>query len=383
MTPRLYFPTMSSSVIATLAPFCLEDFFDKYEHRTGLINLASSDARPWNAAELETKGVLVSDAKLDFRYPDALRALRPGLEEFCNPPAKMQLLPTAGAAEAIALVTHEIAASKALGQKRRIGIPWPCYGAFQGLAKLLGLEVERYLYDPSKDWAPDPADIAALATSCDAVVVTNPHNPTGRVMPRQVLEDTARALSVRGGLLIVDEVFRVHGELESAIKLGSDVVVIGSLSKTYGLPGLRLGWVATSHERLKRLRTIQQYLSLSLSTLTVALAVQVLKSPSDFSRASLIFANRSTLDRWTVAQAGRISVSPAQGGTTVCLTVNRKMDENALFKEFLNRGVLLVPGNLCFEFGSDFPWFRLGYAVEPERLSRGLELIGEVVASIA
>src|SRR5689334_4021801 len=116
-------------------PFKLEDFFDKYEHRPDLINLASSDALPWKGTELTEKGVPLPDStSLSLAYPDVKGGLLPHLLDLCEPPAGIEVLPTAGAAEAIALIMHVCASRGMVTRGRPIAIPRPSYGAFHGLA---------------------------------------------------------------------------------------------------------------------------------------------------------------------------------------------------------------------------------------------------------
>lgn len=366
-----------------MIPFCLEDFFDEYEHCSEFFNLASSDAAPWNIGYLKGKGISFSeDASFVLRYPDVKVHLLPALLRFCQPPAGMGLLPTSGAAEAIALIMHEFS-DRSVRENRPIGIPAPAYGAFSGLAALLRLPTETYTYCPSQGWAPDFDKVFDLCKRCGALVVINPHNPTGRLMPADVLRRVAQELASRDAILIVDEVFRVSSKSCSAIDLGPNVVLIGSLSKTYGLPGLRLGWVSANEGRLKRLRTVQQNLTLALNAITVAFGAAILDQPEHFSRANLIRDNRRILIDWANAQSGFVSISPPQGGTTVCLTINAAHDEAELFRRFLQHRVLLAPGSRCFEFGRDIRWFRLGYGAESDTFRRGLECITAVITTLA
>jgi aspartate/methionine/tyrosine aminotransferase len=221
-----------------------------------------------------------------------------------------------------------------------------------------------------------------LSKQCCVFVVTNPHNPTGNIVPSALLKQIAAEVAARGGTLIVDEVFSVHGQEESAIGLGEQVMVIGSLSKMYGLPGLRLGWVAAHKERLQRLRTMQQYLTLSLNAMTVGMGAKILETPQLFSRADLLQKNRRILMDWADANKQFVCISHPAGGTTVCLTVKTPMTEEDLFARFLANNVLLVPGNRCFDFGQGVRWFRLGYGTDTDALRRGLERIGDVVATV-
>ncbi len=372
---------MLSTITNSLVPFSLEDFFDEYEHRPDLINLASSDAQPWNAADLLGKGVAL-DPGLTLRYPDVKKDLLPALVRFCKPPAGIGLLPTSGAAEAIALAMHAFSATGKPRDTKTVGIPSPSFGAFAGLAALLGLPVERYMYHPSCGWMPDIAELLSLSQRCGALIVTNPHNPTGQVMPLDVLAGIARELSSRGGTLIVDEVFRISGETESAITLGPHVVVIGSMSKTYGLPGLRLGWLAASEERLAPMRTVQQYLTLTPSAMTVGFGGEILDNPEQFSRKERIRGNRRILIDWANAHKNIMSTSVPLGGTTICLTIDTVVDEIELFDQFVKGGVLLAPGARCFGYPQAVPWFRLGYGTESQKLNHGLECIGAVVGTL-
>jgi aspartate/methionine/tyrosine aminotransferase len=365
-----------------MVPFKLEEFFDEYEHVPGLINLASSDALPWNPADVWKDDRTLAEVASTFAYPDVRRHLLPGLEALCKPPPGTGLLPTAGAAEGIALVLHEHWDScKTAGL---VGLPTPGYGAFAGLTSLLSLPTKTYAYHPRLAWAPQFDEMLSLARQCTAFVVTNPHNPTGHVIPIEFLRTLSQELASRRAVLIVDEVFRVHEETESAIGLGDHVVVIGSLSKTYGLPGVRLGWVAASRERLARLRTLQQYFTLTHNTLSAAIGATLLQQPARFSRGDLIRANRDILRGWAKTHEGRMSISEPVGGTTVCLKIETTISEEILFDTFLKSGVLLAPGNRCFEFNpDDIRWFRLGYGTDTRALVQGLNIVKEIVDSVA
>ena len=353
-----------------MVPFELEDFFDCYEHVVGLINLASSDALPWTTADLEARGVIAAGTPFSLQYPDVNGRLLPELKRFCAPPSGIGLLPTSGAAEAISLVMHELSQSP---QGMRIALPAPAYGAFNGLADLLRIPATTYTYQPERGWKPDPDEMLDLAKQCSAVIVTNPHNPTGDVLAPEFLNRLADKLLGHNGVLIVDEVFRVHDETSSAMSLGPNVVVIGSLSKTYGLPGLRLGWIAAAQDRLRRLRTIQQYITLTLGAMTVEFGTAILQRAEKLSRADLIRENRRILTDWVESCSGVVSISEPKGGTTVALALETAVTEQELFKKFKDAGVLMPPGSQCFRAYDDLRWFRLGYGTETGKLREGLQ----------
>src|ERR1700722_11492762 len=356
--------------------FQLEDFFDEYEHKPNLVNLASSDSLPWNAT------ALASDVRADIvsgslGYANPKRLLEP-LRESLALPADVGLLPTSGAAEAIAIAMLEIAQSRS-GRDCIVALPSPSYGAFRGLTSLLGLKVKQYEYRPSAGWRPDIERMCLLANRCDAFIINSPHNPTGHVMTSEHLDQLAKILSSRGAVLIVDEVFRFPDEAQSAIAIDHDVVVLGSLSKTHGLPGLRLGWLAARGERPSRYRTLQQYLSLTVNSFSVTVGRSVLANLTNFDRANLIRVNRKIIADWAARLKARLTISAPMGGTTVCLTVDDVRSEEALFQTLLAAGVLIMPGNRCFERDLAKTWFRLGYGADTKVLQDGLARIEAVL----
>jgi aspartate/methionine/tyrosine aminotransferase len=359
-----------------LDQFLLEDFFYQYEHRADLINLASSDASPWSVEDLERLGLHLSVlmAKHTIGYPDVKRLVEPGLKAACCIPDGWSILPTAGAAEGIAVAMHELAAR---GNCRSIAIPFPSYGAFSGLAKLLGMRVATYSYRQSSNWALDTSELFRCADDCDALVIIDPHNPTGQRVDDATLEDLAHSLTRQKKTLLLDEVFRTYGERDVGADLAEkkcDVVFLGSLSKTYGLPGLRFGWVAAHNDRISRMRTVQQYLTLSLSTGTAVIAADILNRLGDFSRAELIYQNREILVEWAGMNEHFLSISVPQGGTTVAVKFKSMKSETEIFEAFMNHGVLLVPGSK-FGASEQAVWFRLGYGTATQALIDGLERV--------
>jgi aspartate/methionine/tyrosine aminotransferase len=357
-----------------LHPFELEDFFDEFEHRRDLINLASSDALPWGHTDLDhLNHVGTSESSpATFAYPDWKALLLEGLRNLTGAPPEKAVLPTAGGAEAISIVMHALICGNGA---RSVALPVPGYKAFEGLASLLGIKVLPYYYRCEETWQVDTETLRQYASDCSAIIIVNPHNPTGKMLEISLLDELARLAAVNGGALVVDEVLAVPGEAPSAVTLAHDnVVVIGSLSKTYGLPGLRAGWIVATAEHVRSFRTIQQYITLSPSSVASELTSRVLRNPSIFSRASLIQANRSRLTDWANAHSGSVRSAPLDGGTTAFVQFPKSSDERELFHSLLANGVLLAPGRF-FGNADNGLFFRLGYGASPDRLDRGLDRV--------
>lgn len=363
-----------------LKPFELEDFFYEYEHRPDLINLASSDAMPWKLRELRLRFPKIEAwiDKTGLGYPNVKDIVLPEIQAFHGDPPNTAFLPTSGAAEAIYLSLQAV--QLVLSDGIAIALPTPAYGAFDGVAELLQFHsIEYYSYRPEQDWLIRNEDVLELATRCDVLVVNNPHNPTGCIMPIDLLQEIAKQLERHGGILVVDEVFLLPEDCTSSVVIAPNVLVVGSLSKVYGLAGLRLGWAAGPAKLIRMMRTLQQYSSLSINTLAAGIGSIALSRSAEFSRHKLLTGNRQVLQEWSDAHGDMLKITHPEGGTTVILEMLRPVaDPEQLFNALLAAGVLLAPGWQCF--GSRDPcWFRLGYGANTKDLSSGLDIIASVL----
>jgi len=330
--------------MSRLRPFALEDFFAEFEHRPRLLNLASSDAAPWTLQEVfdHCPNLQTDFARLSLNYPDVRESLIPALQKFCQPPKDMDILLVSGAAEAIFLILTE-RRSRHDG-RLRVAVPRPSYGAFAGVSHLLGYDVTDYGYTNRGHWSLEADSLRRAATNADTVVINNPHNPTGRLIDEKLLQDISDIVANKQGTLLVDEVFRLPEDSPSATHLGAHVTVISSLSKVYGMPGLRLGWIVTSRTNIDRLRTLQQYTTLTPNVFTEAVGKEVLKHIHSFSRRHLLQTNRSFLLTWARNNSGLVRLIAPDAGTTAVLEISSSQSEDYLFNLFESSGVLLVPG---------------------------------------
>lgn len=358
-----------------LRQFELEDFLFDYEHREDLANLASSDTRPWTLRELDAGrrrcGDAVSDVSLG--YPDVKRILLPSLRRFSECPDGMDALPTSGTAEAILLSLIGLRCK--YGRQLRIAIPRPSYGAFDGISYLLGYDITHYMYRPDANWTVDSRQLIELSAECDVTVINSPHNPTGGLIEGELLDRLVRNCRESGGTLLVDEVFRLPEDGKSATGHGRHAIVVGSLSKVYGLPGLRLGWLVADEGLVERIRTLQQYTTLSVNSFAVALGAKVFDNPMSFAQGTLLRSNRHIVNQWASEHTTCLRVIPSPAGTTAILEIASEVSEEALFEAFLENKVLLAPGKRCFGVGNSKAWFRLGYGAAEDVLREGLKRI--------
>lgn len=194
------------------------------------------------------------------RYPDQTAALETIARRHDRAPD--EVLITAGAAEAFVLIARTLHAEHAV-------VVHPQFTEPEAALLAAGRPVDHVVLDPADGFALDPARIPA---SADLVIVGNPTNPTSILHRADVLRRIARS----GRVLVVDEAFMdaVPGESES-LAAASDVpglLVVRSLTKTWGLAGLRIGYVLGERAQLRRMQLGQPLWPVSTLALTAVQA---------------------------------------------------------------------------------------------------------------
>jgi aspartate/methionine/tyrosine aminotransferase len=140
----------------------------------------------------------------------------------------------------------------------------PTYELLETTLGYLGARLIRFERRPETGFAVDPEGVrAAITPRTRLVAMTNLHNPSGAAVPDAVVHDIADRAMAQGALVLVDEVYReltfAPDQAQTAFRAEGGVVVTSSLTKAYGLSGLRCGWIlapATSAARMRRLNDL-------------------------------------------------------------------------------------------------------------------------------
>ena len=364
-----------------MKPFLLERYFARHEFSTRWL-LSSSDCESMTVGELLSlepgSEELLHRQWLGYTESQGDPHLRERVAEVYRTVGPEDVLVYTGAEEAIFLFMHA-----ALGPGDHLVVHDPCYQALREVAASRGAEVTPWRADPAQGWALDPDDLArALRPNTRAVVINCPHNPTGYLMDPERFRAVV-ALAERHGLyLFSDEVYREleHDpttRLPAACDLYERAVSLGVLSKTYGLPGLRIGWTATRcRELYGKLAALKDYTTICNSAPSEVLAKVALKHRGFLARRSLelvlanlerveaFFARHQDLFEWVRPSAGPMAFPRLRSGDadSFCDRVREEA------------GVLLLPGSV-FEAAPDR--FRIGFG--RRNLPQALEALEEVV----
>ncbi len=229
--------------------FRIERYFAKHEFSAKYL-LCSSDAESRTIQEVLELEPGASERFLQHRcgYTESpgapwLRTTIAGIYKNISPE---QVLVVSSAEEGILLVYHAL-----LQPADHVIVETPCFESGLELARSAGAEVSEWRRKADLGWAHDVKALEKLIRRNTKIIyIATPHNPTGLLMPKHVLDEVLALCRERGIILFCDEVFREleHDpgmRLPAACEICENGVSLGSMSKTYGLPGLRLGWLVT------------------------------------------------------------------------------------------------------------------------------------------
>lgn len=319
--------------------------------------------------------------ELDFAELDAVMlhdsvsygapALRRAIADRYAPGRADHVMATHGSSEAIALALGGL-----LEPGARVVVADPLYHPLRTCAEVRGCEVVRVSTREMAGAGAGAALAAAIVPGTRAVVVNFPHNPTGAVLGagqvRRLLERCRRA----GAVLVWDGAMEQLLMCGAARPLeppaGAGVVRFGTLSKSYGLPGLRVGWCIAEPALLERTLAVRDRTTLFLSPLVEAVAARAVERAGILvePRLAEARANLEHLDAWIHAHHGRVAWRRPQGGVCGLMELRGVDDTEPFCRALLEEtGVLLVPG-AAFESPGQV---RIGYGGPSAELREALQ----------
>ena len=368
---RFYLPPMPFTT------FDLERWQSTWEHRVR-INLAESGVHPMSAAELLARTGDSPDAltsvRLGYGHSDGSDELRAAIAGLYPGAAPDQVTVTVGSAEANFVVCWTL-----LRQARRVAILAPTYMQMWGLADNFGATVTPFWLDLDRGWEPAREAIErAIAPDTDVVIVTDPNNPTGHILSsdvRNLILDRTRAA---GAWLVVDEVYHgaEHRGEPTPTWWGAweRTIAVSGLSKAYGLPGLRIGWLVSPTSFRQELLARHDYTVIGAGPLADVLARKALGvRTSIFGRTrDILTTNYQVLADWLSSFDGLFTWQPPECGA-ICFVRLRGVEStlDLVERARAEHDVLLVPGEHFNMPG----WLRLGFGNPTSELRQALEIL--------
>ncbi|WP_411277074.1 aminotransferase class I/II-fold pyridoxal phosphate-dependent enzyme [Gaiella sp.] len=359
-----------------IAPFRIEQYYAVHEF-TAPHMLSSSDAESVAIAEVLALEPDAAERLFAQRlgYTESVGApeLRAAAAALYDTTSPDDVIVVAAAEEAIFVAYHAL-----LQPGDHVVVETPCYESALEVARSAGADVTEWCRSAGNGWAHDlDALEAALRPDTRLVYTNTPHNPTGLLMPRQVLDRVVELCAERGAWLFADEVYRElehdpADRLPAAVDLYDRALSLGSMSKTYGLPGLRLGWLASRDRAvLARIVDLKHYTTICSSApseLLSALALRHRHVFADRSRA-IVLANLELVDAFLERHAERFSWVRPTASTIGFVRIEGVEDTSVFCQQLVaDAGVLLLPGTVY-----DVPTHvRLGFGRSAMPMALGL-----------
>ena len=373
--------------MAKFEPFVMERMMGKWENVVQY-NLSESGVHPLKLGELMALAGRGVDelANIEINYPQAngtkeLRATIAGL----YPKAGIDnVLVTTGAAEANFLIVHTL-----LEPGDEAVVMRPNYLQVWGVAKNRGVAIKDFDLVEDKGWAPDLDQLARVVTPrTKLIAVCNPNNPTGRILTAAEMKAIVAAAAKVGAWLLADEVY-AGAEREtdtvtpSFYGMYDKVIAVGSMSKAYGLPGLRTGWAVGPPEVLDEMWARHDYITITgtmLSDKLTAIALSPGVRPKILARTRrFIREGYPVLQKWVAQHGNTIQLFPSQAAAIAFLRYNRAINSTELVTRLRDeKSVLIVPGD---QFGYDHH-LRISFGLPHDYLNEGLRRITAMLEEV-
>ncbi|HFH9836984.1 TPA: aminotransferase [Streptococcus suis] len=315
----------------------------------------------------------LQSTKLNYGWIEGSPAFKESVSQLYENVAPEQILQTNGATGANLLVIYGL-----IEPEDHVISLYPTYQQLYDIPKSLGAEVDLWQIEEENGWLPDLDKLRQLIRpNTKMICINNANNPTGAVMDRAYLEELAKIAGEVGAYILSDEVYRSFSEqdIPSIIEVYDRGIAVNSLSKTYSLPGIRVGWVAANLEVTDILRDYRDYTMICAGVFDDMVAQLALASRQEILKRNrrILEENLAILDRWIENEPLVSYVRPALVSTSfVKIDVATSMEEFCL-QLLQEHGVLLVPGNRFDREG----YVRLGFACEQETLIKGLEKLSQ------
>jgi aspartate/methionine/tyrosine aminotransferase len=363
-----------------IQPFELERWQSVWENKVEF-NVSESGVHPLSTAELVAEPEALQKI-LDVRqlYPQSNGSveLRSRIAEL-YPGARMEnVLVTCGGSEANFVSTWAL-----IEPGDEVVFMLPNYMQVAGLARAFGATVKPLWLHEELDWGIDFDELPKLITSkTKLVVICNPNNPTGAVLGKKEIDTIAAAAAKVGAWILADEVYRgaeFDGSTTPTFWGAYDrVLCTAGLSKAFGLPGLRTGWVIAPPEMAERLWGYHDYTSIGptmLSSLLAAYALTPERRNWILNRTrGILRQNYPALQEWLTAHAASFSHVPPKAGAIAWAGLREAGDSARMADELrAKKDVLIVPG----EHLGMKSFVRFGFGGEPEHLHKALARVAE------
>ncbi|WP_338602155.1 aminotransferase class I/II-fold pyridoxal phosphate-dependent enzyme [Sulfolobus tengchongensis] len=345
--------------------FCLERWQSLRDWRAKYV-LSESGVEP-----LELRDINITNVKLEYGHTKGLVKLRELISSFYPGKKQEDIIITAGGAEA-----NYLTILSTIKPGDEVIVEMPNYMQIPGLLRGMNARV-KYIWLKEENFGLDLNQLNEMVTkNTKAIVITNPNNPTGMALSDNEIRGIVEIAEDNNAMIIADEVYRGSehdGKIRpSFVDLYDRAISTNSMSKVYGLPGIRIGWAIANKDLVDKMWNIKDYTSISPSIIGQEIAYRVLQEREVYmERSRKIALNNFRLLERLLSSADVKWIKP---NATVLAFIKLNGVRNTYdFSEslFQKYSVLVNPGE-CFEMPS---YVRIGLgSTNTEFLTEALSL---------
>ncbi len=350
-----------------IAEFELERYFARWEFAVRHV-LCASDVEGWAMGELlaladtETDA-LWRDLRLSYTEAPGHPLLRREIATLYDTATPDDILVVSGAEEGIFALVNVL-----LEPGDQAIVTWPGYQSLYEVARACGADVTLHELRQDAGWAIDVDALRRQVTPRTKLIVINaPHNPTGMLPDRATFDAVVDIAAEAGAYLLVDEVYRYlevddDDRLPAGIDAGSHVISLGVMSKSFAMPGLRIGWLATRDAAvLRQVAAFKDYTTICASAPAEILSIIGLRARGAVlgrSRA-IVLDGLTAVDELLARWPEHLSWVRPRGGSIGFPRLRADLDADAFAAGLVEaEGVLLMPGS---RFGHSGNHVRIGF----------------------
>ena len=263
---------------------------------------------------------------------------------------------------------------------------WVSYEACIRLAGGVPVSVSAKYED---EFVVDPAMIEAAVTPRTKMIILNtPSNPTGTVMPREVLKQIADIAIANDIMVLSDEIYEAiiyegkHTSIASFPGMFDRTLLVSGLSKTYAMTGWRLGWAVASEENIKAINKLQSHSISCCVSFVQKAAVEAIRGPQDAKNAMVAeFRKRRDLALDLISEIPQLECNVPKGAFYVFPKYSMDMSSAKLAEVLLKEGHVAVTPGIAFGPGGE-GFFRVSYATSEGQIREGFDRIKKTLANL-
>lgn len=374
-------------MMSEFQPFVMERMMSKFEQDVDY-NLSESGVHPVTLRELlDDNPDKINDllaTELNYPHVNGIPELRKNIAALYNGATPDNVLVTVGAIEA-----NYISIRTMLNAGDEIVVMLPNYMQIWGVAKNHEYDLKTVHLREENGWALDIDELnETVSPKTKLIAICNPNNPTGHILSEAEMDAIIAAADKVGAWILADEVYggaeRLTDEQTPSFYGRYDkVLAVGSMSKAYGLPGLRIGWVVAPVDTIDDIWARHEYITISATALSNKLAAlalspevrpRIIQRTRDYIRKGYGF-----LEEWMNKHEDMFSLTPPQAAAISFVRYNLDINSTELMDRLLKeKSLFIVAGD---HFGMD-KFVRISYGLPEDYLTPALDRIHDLILEL-